>query len=73
MKLSGQILIDLPAGDYLAIADHRKRLEDILAFIRDSYPGATLVLKEKRQRTPMSLELAPPRAPTGALNAYAAE
>ena len=40
MKLHGQISIDLPAGDYFALADHRKRLEEILAFIRSTWAGS---------------------------------
>jgi hypothetical protein len=71
MKLHGQISIDLPAGDYFTLADHRKRLEEILAFIRSTYPEATLSLRERRSRTPMPMTPAPPRAATGALNSYA--
>ena len=71
MKLHGQISIELPAGDYFTLADHRKRLDDILAYIRSSYPEATLALRERRSRTPMPMTPAPPRAATGALNRYA--
>lgn len=71
MKLRGQILIEFPAEDYFAIADHKKRLEDILSYIRKSYPEATLALRERRERRALSLSHAPPRAATGALNPYA--
>jgi hypothetical protein len=71
MKLSGQISIELPAGDYFTIADHRKRLEDILAYIRSSYPEATLALRERRKRKALPINHAAPRAATGALNRYA--
>ena len=47
MKLCGQISIDLPAGDYFTLADHRRRLEDILNYIRDTYPDATLAVRER--------------------------
>lgn len=73
MKLCGQISIELPAGDYFAAADHRKRLEDILAYIRGSYPEATLAVRERRERKEMMLTPAAPRASTGALNRYAAD
>ena len=71
MKLRGQISIEFPAEDYFAIADHKRRLEDILSYIRDSYPEATLALRERRERRALSLSHAQPRAATGALNRYA--
>jgi hypothetical protein len=71
MKLCGHISIEFPAGDYFALADHRKRLEDILAYVRSSYPEATFALRERRNRRALPLDHAPPRAATGALNAYA--
>ena len=71
MKLSGQISIDLPAGDYFAAADHRRRLDEILTYIRESYPEATLSIRERRERRALQLTPAAPRASTGALNAYA--
>jgi len=70
MKLSGQISIDLPVGDYFATADHRKRLDDILAYIRSIYPDATLAVRERRERRALRLAPAAPRAATGALNPY---
>jgi hypothetical protein len=73
MKLCGQISIEFPAGDYFAIADHKKRLEDILAYIRSSYPDATLALRERRNRKALPLNHASPRAATGALNSYVSE
>jgi len=71
MKLSGQISIDLPVGDYFTTAEHRKRLEEILAFVRSTYPHATLDVRERRERRGLSLTpVAAPRAPSGALNIY---
>ena len=71
MKLRGQISIEFPAGDYFAIADHKKRLDDILSYIRNTYPEATLALRERRERRALSLSHAAPRAATGALSPYA--
>lgn len=71
MKLCGQISIDLPVGDYLSVAEHRRRLDDILDFIRDIYPDATLAVRERRERKALQLAPAAPRAATGALNRYA--
>ncbi len=70
MKLCGQISIEFPAADYFSAAEHRRRLEDILDFIRSSYPEATLAVRERRQRKALELRPAAPRAPSGALNSY---
>jgi hypothetical protein len=72
MRFCGQISIELPDGDYFAAADHKRRLDDILAYVRAVYPQATLALRERRRRrTAPPLLRAAPRAPTGALHAYA--
>ena len=70
MKLCGQIFIELEAADYLSLADHRQRLEEILSQVRSSYPDATLAVKERRERKALFLAPAAPRAATGALNRY---
>lgn len=70
MKLCGHIAIEFPAGDYFDLADHRKRLDEILTFIRNTYPEATFALRERRTRKSLPLNHAPPRAATGALNRY---
>lgn len=71
MKLCGQISVELSVGDYIEAADHQKRLEDILRLVRDAYPGATLAMRERRQRKALPLtRAAPPPAATGALNSY---
>lgn len=72
MKLWGQISVELSVGDYVEAADHQKRLEEILRLVRDSYPDATLAMRERRQRSPTPVVRAlPPGASTGRLNAYA--
>jgi hypothetical protein len=62
MKLSGQISIELTVDDFVGAADHQRRLEGLLALIRDSYPGATLAMRERRDRKALTL----PRAAPGA-------
>ncbi|HEX3365854.1 hypothetical protein [Phenylobacterium sp.] len=52
MKLSGQISIELTVDDFVAAADHQRRIEGLLAVIRDIYPEATLTLRERRQAKP---------------------
>lgn len=61
MKLSGQISIELTVDDFVAAADHQRRLEGLLALIRDSYPDATLAMRERRARKEMSLPRAASR------------
>ena len=69
MKLSGQISIELTVDDFVEAADHQRRLESLLQLIRDSYPEATLAMRERRERRP--LRLAPAAAiPPGAHGRY---
>jgi hypothetical protein len=60
MKLCGQISVELTVDDFVAAADHQRRLEALLATIRASYPEATLAMRERRDRK--VLALAPPPA-----------
>jgi len=50
MKLRAQINIELSAGGYADAAAHQQLLEQLLAGIRQSYPEATLLLRERRER-----------------------
>jgi hypothetical protein len=50
MKLCGQISVELIVDDFVAAADHQRRLEGLLALIRDTYPDATLAMRERRER-----------------------
>jgi hypothetical protein len=61
MKLSGQISIELTVDDFVAAADHQRRLEGLLSVIRDSYPDATLAMRERRERKEMTLPRAASR------------
>ena len=69
MKLCGQISIELTVGDFVEAADHQKRLEGLLKLIKDSYPDATLAMRERRQRKVLALARAAPR-PAAALARY---
>jgi hypothetical protein len=60
MKLCGQISIELTVDDFVAAADHQRRLEALLATIRASYPEATLAMRERRERKALALS-PPPR------------
>jgi len=54
-----------------AVSLQVRRLEEILDYIRDLYPDATLAVRERRERRALQLAPAAPRAATGALNRYA--
>jgi hypothetical protein len=70
MKLCGQISVELSVDDYVAAADHQRRLEEILELVRSSYPDATLAMRERRVKRPLALSLAPSASPAGAMNRY---
>ena len=70
MKLCGQISIELTVDDFVEAADHQKRLEGLLKLIRDSYPEATLAMRERRQRKALALTRAAPRGAASALARY---
>jgi len=61
MKLCGQISIELTVDDFVAAADHQRRLQALLELIRDTYPEATLAMRERRERKALALTH-PPRA-----------
>jgi hypothetical protein len=59
MKLCGQISIELTVDDFVAAADHQRRLERLLADVRQTYPDATLAMRERRERKSLALGRAP--------------
>ncbi|HZZ69400.1 MAG TPA: hypothetical protein VFE18_14600 [Phenylobacterium sp.] len=61
MVLCGQISIELTVDDFVAAADHQKRIEGLLKQIREAYPQATLSMRERRRRKTMALPRAAPR------------
>ena len=71
MKLRAQIMIDIDAPDFVAAADHQRRIEAILGDIKQSYRQAELMFRERRPRAPGSeTEVMLVRHGTGALNRY---
>jgi hypothetical protein len=59
MKLCGQISIELTVDDFIQAADHQRRLERLLADIRQTYPDARLAMRERRERRSLALAPAP--------------
>lgn len=50
MKIVGQITVELSARDFVEAADHQRRLESLLAVVRQQYPAAALNVRERRDR-----------------------
>lgn len=71
MKLRAQILIDIDADDFVAAADHQRRIEAIVGDIKQSYRQAELMFRERRPRALAGeAEVMLARQGTGALNRY---
>lgn len=63
MMLCGQISIELVVDDFVEAADHQRRIEALMARIRETYPQARLSMRERRQRRSLGLAAAPRHAP----------
>lgn len=61
MMLCGEISIELVVGDFVEAADHQRRIEALMARIRETYPQARLSMRERRQRRTLGLAAAPRR------------
>lgn len=71
IALRAQITIDLSADDFVAAADHQRRIEQLMHGIASQYSGATLEIKERRpftKRRPVGT--APIKHYTGRLRVY---
>lgn len=55
MMLCGQISIELVVDDFVEAADHQRRIEALMAAIRQTYPQARLNIRERRERRPLGL------------------
>ena len=72
MRLRAHITIDIDAADFVSAAEHQRRVEQLLAIVRQDYAHANLELRERRERAEAADEARPvkPGRPTGALNHY---
>ena len=75
MRLRAEIVIDIEAPDFVVAAEHQRRVETLHAAVREAYPQAAMVLRERKERTAARQVrvLTPSSAinQTGRLNAYA--
>jgi hypothetical protein len=71
LKLRAQIIIDIDAEDFIAAADHQRRIAQILAELKRDYSQAELSFRERRPRSfGPSAPPMPVRQRTGALHQY---
>jgi hypothetical protein len=71
LRLRAQITIDIEATDFVAAADHQRRVQVFADGIRQVYAEANLVLRERRSPAgPRETPPSPTRRPTGKLNSY---
>ena len=50
MRLRAQIVVDIDAVDYVEAAGHQHTLQRYLEDIQSCYPGASLSMRERRER-----------------------
>lgn len=65
MRLRVQIVVDIDAGDYVEAAEHQSALQRHLRNIQAQYPGASLSMRERRERRHDGLVPAPEPARAG--------
>jgi hypothetical protein len=72
MKLRAEIVIEIDADDFVVAADHQKRIESILNHVREDYPQASMMLRERKERSAARRfrPEQPSRERTGRLNQY---
>ena len=49
-RLRANLAFDIEAEDYIAAADHQRRLEEFLGSVKSHYPMARLIITERRGR-----------------------
>lgn len=70
VKLRVTISIDIDARDYLEAAEHQKKIESYLSSVQAEYPGAEILVKERRGPRPESGASRAVRVRSGRLRAY---
>jgi hypothetical protein len=71
IKFRTEITIEIDAPDYLAAAEHQKRIEALLSGLRAVYPTAVMAMRPRRSVRARGDEAAPRlRHYTGRLNSY---
>ena len=50
MRLRAQIIVDIDAADYVEAAAHQSALQRHLEQIQETYPNASMSMRERRER-----------------------
>jgi hypothetical protein len=72
VKLRALITIDIDAEDFIAAADHQRRIATLIEELKDAYEQADLSFRERRPRALQSFgrPIPPVRQGTGRLHDY---
>lgn len=73
MRLRAEIVIEIDAPDFVVAAEHQRRVEVLHEAVREAYPQASMLLRERKERAAARQVQAarPILHQTGRLNAYA--
>jgi hypothetical protein len=71
MRLRAQITIDIEAEDFIAAADHQRRITGLIGHLKEAYGQAELSFRERRRTLQALNGIAPPVLQgTGRLHDY---
>lgn len=51
LKLRAEIIIEIDAEDFVVAADHQRCIEGILREVKENYPQASLIFRERKERS----------------------
>ena len=73
VRLSAEIVIEIEAPDFAVAAEHQRRVEVLHEAVRQAYPQASMLLRERKERaSARQIQNARPMVhQTGRLHAYA--
>jgi hypothetical protein len=73
MRLRAEIVIEIDAPDFVVAAEHQRRVEVLHEAVRQAYPQASMLLRERKERIAARQVQAarPVMHQTGRLHAYA--
>ena len=70
MKLRADFVIEIDVADFVAAADHQRRLERLLDAVRSEYDNVRFSFNERRVRSGESARPGPRQSSTGNLHEY---
>ena len=70
MKLRADFVVEIEVDDFIAAADHQRRLERLLAAMQSEYGQVRFSFNERRVRTADASRSGPRQTRTGNLHEY---